>query len=55
MRTIRGGSFGFAIGAAGSARGLLLETMRFGGTVSGLGEHALKQQSTPITNAQSAL
>lgn len=52
---MRGGSFGFAIGAGGSARGLSLETTRFGGTVSGFGEHALTQQSVPITNVESAL
>src|SRR5579863_1742997 len=55
MRTMRGASFGFAIGAAGSARGLLLETTRFDGTASGFGEHAPTQQSAPITNVESAL
>jgi hypothetical protein len=55
MRTMRGGAFGFAIGTAGSARGLVLETTRFGGMVSGFGEHALTQQSAPITSVESAL
>jgi hypothetical protein len=33
----------------------LLETTRFGGTATGLDEHALTQQSAPITNPRRAL
>src|ERR1700722_2224409 len=55
MRTIRGGAFGVVMGAVGSACGALLETLRFGGTASGLDEHAFTQQSAPITNVESAL
>src|SRR5580700_8730331 len=54
-RTIRGGAFGMATGAVGSACGALLETIRFGGTATGFDEHALTQQSAPITNPQRAL
>ena len=39
MRTMRGGALGVAIVALGSARGFA-ETMRFGGTATGFGEHA---------------
>jgi hypothetical protein len=54
-RTMRGGSFGFAKGAAGIACGTLLETTRFGGTATGLAEQPVAAQSAPADNVRRAL
>jgi hypothetical protein len=50
IRTMCGGALGLAIVAFGSAGGLL-ETMRFGGTATGFGEHAATQHTNaPATH-----
>lgn len=46
MRTIRGGAFGAATGGVGHARGCFMDTMRFAGTPTGLGEHPAAENAT---------
>jgi hypothetical protein len=55
MRTMTGGAFGFATGAAGNAAGIVLETMRFGGIETGFAEHPVTQQSAPATSVNRTL
>jgi len=50
IRTIRGGAFGAATGGVGHARGCFAETIRFGGTAIGLGEHPASEHASAPTH-----